>query len=327
MSFFTVSGVAATRVSAARRSRKTATRINPTPVLSQSGGPYERLLTVWQARRAWRAAGFRAILQAFAKTGVRMLFRDAADGSWLAVSQPMHALVSGQMLRAWGAPGFAMPEPFEDVATAAAHHDVGWMEWEAAPTLDPATGRPHVFRAVGARFHAPMWAEGVARATASWGPWVGLLVSRHGSLIYARYDDRHQDHPEDGPAARHYRESQAAVQEALMARIGATEEQVAAASALVAVTDALSLAVCGGIATMGGVGQAPMADGSLAPLSLTEGDGVLAISPWPFRVKEVRLSWRARRFGAGQVWMTEAAMRASLAAAPVEEVTARLVPG
>lgn len=256
-----------------------------------------------------------------------MLFREAADGSWLAVSQPMHALVSGQMLCAWGAPGFALPAPFEDVATAAAHHDVGWMGWEAAPTLDPATGRPHVFRAVGARFHAPMWAEGVARATASWGPWVGLLVSRHGSLIYSHYDDRHQDHPEDGPAARLYRESQAAVQAELMARIGATEAEVATASALVAVTDALSLAVCGGIATMGGVGRAPMPDGSLVPLALEEGDGVLAIAPWPFRVKEVRLSWRGRRFGRGQVWMTETAMRASLAAAPVEEVTARLVPG
>jgi hypothetical protein len=256
-----------------------------------------------------------------------MLFREAADGSWLAVSQPMHALVSGQMLRAWGAPGFARPDPFEDVAIAAAQHDVGWMGWEAAPTLDPATGRPHVFRAVGARHHAPMWAEGVARATASWGPWVGLLVSRHGSLIYSRYDDRHQDHPEDGPAVRHYRESQAEVQAKLMALTGASQAQVETASALVAVTDALSLAVCGGIETMGGVGQAPMEDGSLAPLSLTEGDGVLAISPWPFALPEVRLSWHGRRFAAGQKWMTETAMRASLAAAPSTALSARLVPG
>ncbi len=256
-----------------------------------------------------------------------MLIRDLLDGAWLAVSQPMHALVSGQMLRAWGAPGFALPEPFEDVVTAAAQHDVGWMGWEAAPTLDPATGRPHVFRAVGARLHAPMWADGVARATANWGPWVGLLVSRHGSLIYARYDDRHQDHAEDGPAARHYRESQAVVQAALMERIGATPAQAETASALVAVVDALSLAVCGGIATMGGVGQAPMADGTLAPLALMEGDGVLAISPWPFAVAEVRLSWHGKRFAAGQKWMTETAMRASFAAAPTVALTARLVRG
>jgi hypothetical protein len=255
-----------------------------------------------------------------------MLFRDTADG-WLAVSQPMHALVSGQMLRAWGAPGFARPDPFEEVATAAAHHDVGWMGWEAAPTLDPATGRPHVFRAVGARHHAPMWEEGVRRATASWGPWVGLLVSRHGSLIYSRYDDRHQDDPADGIAVRHYLETQAVRQAALAAAVGATPAEVDRAAALVAVTDALSLAVCGGIATMGGVGLAPMADGSLAALTLTEADGVLAIAPWPFAVPQVALAWRGRRFAAGTRWDDEAAMRADLAAAEVVALAARLVPG
>ena len=256
-----------------------------------------------------------------------MLFRDLPDGSWLAVSQPMHALVSGQMLRAWGAPGFALPDPLEDVATACAQHDVAWMGWEAAPSFDPATGRPHAFRAVGARLHAPMWANGVERALASWGPWVALLVSRHGSLIYSHYDDRHQDHREDAAAARHYRESQAVTQEALIATLGVPIAQVQAASALVAVTDALSLAVCGGIVTMGGVGRAPRADGSLVELNLTEREGELAIAPWPFRVPGVSLSWRARRFAPGTRWADAAAMRNGLAAAPDLGLEARLVPG
>ena len=256
-----------------------------------------------------------------------MLFREAADGSWLAVSQPMHALVSGQMLRAWGAPGFALPDPLEDVATACAQHDVAWMGWEAAPSFDPATGRPHVFRAVGARFHAPMWAEGVERALASWGPLVALLVSRHGSLIYSHYDDRHQDHPEDGAAARHYRESQAVKQAGLIAALGLPMAQVEAASALVAVTDALSLAVCGGIVTMGGIGRAPRADGKLVELALAEREGELAIAPWPFRVPRVALSWRARHFAPGTRWADATAMRAGLTAAPDLHLTATLVPG
>ncbi len=256
-----------------------------------------------------------------------MLFRDMADGSWLAVSQPMHALVSGQMLRAWGAAGFARPDPFEDVATAAAQHDVAWMGWEASPSFDAGTGRPHAFRAVGARFHAPMWAEGVQRALASWGPWVALLVSRHGSLIYARYEDRHQDHPDDAPAARHYRETQAALQQGLIADLGVPMPVVEAASALVAVTDALSLAVCGGIATMGGVGHAPLAGGGSVALTLREQEGVLAISPWPFAVPAVPLAWRGRRFAPGTRWADEGAMRAGLAAAPDVALPARLVPG
>ena len=40
-----------------------------------------------------------------------------------------------------------------------------------------------------------------------------------------------------------------------------TEAQLEAAAALVAVTDALSLAACGGIATLGWSGMAPLAGG------------------------------------------------------------------
>jgi hypothetical protein len=256
-----------------------------------------------------------------------MLFRDLPDGGWLAVTQPMHALVSGQMLRAWGAPGFARPAPFEDVATACAQHDVAWLGWETAPSFDPATGRPHPFRMVGAARHAPMWAEGVRQATAAWGPWVGLLISLHGSRIYSAYNDRHRTSPEDLAATEAYRRGQGAIQAELQARIGATDAEVATASALVAVTDALSLAACGGIVTLGGAGEAPREDGSLAQLTLVEGDGVMSVSPWPFATAEVRLEWTARRFAPGTRWPDEATMQAAMAAAPFERVAARLVPG
>jgi hypothetical protein len=255
-----------------------------------------------------------------------MLFRDLPDGSWLAVSQPMHALVSGQMLRAWGAVGFAAADPFEEVATACAQHDVAWMGWEAAPTLDPATGRPTQFRQVGAKDHAPMWAEGVRRAIAAWGPWVGLLVSRHGSRIYAAYSDRHRVSEADAEAAETYQREQGALRRDLMAALGITEAQMETAAALVAVTDALSLAACGGIATLGWSGMAPLADGGEVPLKLEEGDGVMTVSPWPFATAEVRLSWTARRFGKDARWTDAAAMRRDLAAAPVERIAARLVP-
>jgi hypothetical protein len=262
-----------------------------------------------------------------ARRRLTMLFRDLPDGSFLAVSQPMHALVSGQMARAWGAPGFAKPEPFEEIATACAQHDVAWMDWEAAPTLDPATGRPTSFRHVGARNHAPMWAAGVRRAIASWGPWVGLLVSRHGTRIYAAYSDRHRVSPEDAAAAETYQREQGALRAALLAQVGATEAELELAAALVAVTDALSLAACGGIATLGWSGMAPLAGGGEVPLKLEEGDGVMTVSPWPFAAAEVPLSWTARRFAPGTRWTDEAAMRRDYAASPAERVTARLVPG
>jgi hypothetical protein len=254
-----------------------------------------------------------------------MLFRDLPDGSWLAVSQPMHALVSGQMLRAWGGAAFLAPDPFEEVATACAQHDVAWMGWEAAPTFDAATGRPTQFRQVFARDHAPMWAEGVKRAIASWGPWVGLLVSRHGSRIYASYQDRHKAGPEDTAAAEVYEREQTALRRDLLALVGATESALEDAAALVAVTDALSLAACGGIETLGWSGLAPLKGGGTVPLKLEQGEGVMTVDPWPFAVEEVRLSWTARRFAPGVRFADAAAMRAGLAAAPVERVTARLL--
>lgn len=261
-----------------------------------------------------------------------MLFRDFPDGSWLAISQPMHALVSGQMLRAWGRPPFLPPDPFEEVATACAQHDVAWMGWEAAPSLDPATGRPTLFHHLGARVHAPMWAEGVERAIAAWGPWVGLLVSRHGSRIYAAYHDRHRaagtgaGADADAEAVAAYQRDQAALRARLMAAVGATDRQVEDAAALVAVTDALSLAACGGIVTLGWTAMAPLAGGGTVPLRLEEGEGVMTVDPWPFLGDQVVLRWTARHFAPGTRFADVAAMRAGLAAAPFVPVTARLLP-
>jgi hypothetical protein len=262
-----------------------------------------------------------------------MLFRDFPDGSWLAISQPMHALVSGQMLRAWGRPPFLAPDPFEEVATACAQHDVAWMGWEAAPSLDPATGRPTLFHHLGARVHAPMWAEGVERAIAAWGPWVGLLVSRHGSRIYAAYQHRHRaagagaGADADAAAVAAYQSDQAALRARLAAASGATDRQVEDAAALVAVTDALSLAACGGVDTLGWTPQAPLAGGGTVPLRLREhGQDMMTVDPWPFLGAEVVLHWTARHFAPGTRFTDAAAMRAGLAAAPFVPVTVRLLP-
>ena len=256
-----------------------------------------------------------------------MLFRDLPGGDWLAITQPAHALVSGQMLRAWGAAGFARPDPLEEVTTAAAQHDVAWMGWETAPTLDPGTGRPHLFRRVGARQHAPMWAAGVELALQAWGPWVALLLSRHGSLIYTRYGDRHRMAPEDAAAADHYLETQGAMQRGWAAALRAPAAQVERNGALVAVVDALSLAVCGELPVPGQAGEAPLEAGGTAALRVDErGDGAFVVDPWPFAVPAVVLTYPARRFKAADRWAEEGAMRAALAAAPWEMVSARLVP-
>src|SRR3954471_23828161 len=123
-----------------------------------------------------------------------MLFRDQPDGPALAISQLTHAWISGQLLRAWNV---HLDAP---LLLAAEQHDIAWMDWETAPSFNPQSGRPHLFREIGAAVHAPMWTQGVQRALAAWGSHVALLVSRHGSVIYGRYTDRHRVAEVDGNA-------------------------------------------------------------------------------------------------------------------------------
>jgi hypothetical protein len=105
-----------------------------------------------------------------------MLFRTQGPDV-IAISQPMHAWVAGQLLKAWNE---ALAEP---VLLAAEQHDLGWLDWEVAPSFDETTGRPHLFRDIGASVHAPMWAAAVDRAQGAWGAHVALLISRHGGVI------------------------------------------------------------------------------------------------------------------------------------------------
>ena len=68
-----------------------------------------------------------------------MLIRDAGD-HWLAITQPAHALLAGEVARAWGNAAVARPDPFAEVCLGAEQHDVAWAEWDLAPAA--ARARP-----------------------------------------------------------------------------------------------------------------------------------------------------------------------------------------
>src|SRR3546814_16632695 len=68
-----------------------------------------------------------------------MLFRRDGDET-IAITQPSHAWLSGQIVRAWGNDVFAKPVPVEDVCLGAELPDIGWSDWDAAPPLNAATG-------------------------------------------------------------------------------------------------------------------------------------------------------------------------------------------
>lgn len=235
-----------------------------------------------------------------------MLFSDHAR-AWaervLAISQPEHALVSGQILAAWGRP------LDERVVLAAGQHDIAWLDWEMAPTFDSQTGRPREFRSIGAADHAPMWERGVDRALAAWGRRVALLVSRHGSTIYRRFNDRHRSAAGPGlladeRAAGDYLARHQRRQDEWMMALGLGAAEVAHDAELIAFADTLSLILCGALPV-----SAPL-DIAHHPIMLSvEADGSFGLDPWPFREDRLRFEIEARPLPETGRFPDEGAMR------------------
>jgi hypothetical protein len=248
-----------------------------------------------------------------------MLFRTQPSGS-LAISQLTHAWISGQILRAWGQP---LAEP---LLLAAEQHDIGWLDWEVAPSFNPETGLPHLFQDVGASTHAPMWQRGVERALGAWGSYVALLISRHGGVIYRRFTDRHRLAEADAAAARHYLEAQAPIEADWAGKLGLDASMLKAHSTLVALVDTLSLALCGELKAPLDI-EASVGNGDIEMLHLSERPGhpfEFVLSPWPFAVDVIDVEGPARPLPAEGRFADEAAMRHWLAASERRTFTARL---
>ena len=81
-----------------------------------------------------------------------MLLRPDGDDV-IAIGQPAHAWLSGQLARAWREPF----EPWEEVCLAAEQHDVGMAAWERRPTLNPQTGLPRSFMQLTLAEHLEIW--------------------------------------------------------------------------------------------------------------------------------------------------------------------------
>jgi hypothetical protein len=250
-----------------------------------------------------------------------MLFRDQPSGA-LAISQLTHAWISGQILRAWDG------NLSETLLLAAEQHDIGWMDWEAEPTFNAETGRPHLFREIGASAHAPMWTRGVRRAVGAWGTHVALLISRHGGVIYRRYTDRHRVSEADAAAAQNYLNTQAPIETAWSRALGLKAAELETETALLAFSDTLSLALCGELKTPLNL-EAPDRDGNALTIRVAERPGRsfdFAVSPWPFRVNELVVEGEARPLPSAGRFSDEGAMKTWLALPERVNFSARLSP-
>ena len=229
-----------------------------------------------------------------------MLLREDGDAV-VCIGQPAHAWLSGQLARAWA---LEEVEPWEEVCLAAEQHDVGMAGWDAAPELNPETGRPFHFTELPLATHLRLWTAAPHRLVAQ-SRYAALLVSMHGTALYEMRDLSRLSEPEAGGVRAYLDE-----QRDLQARWGAGLDagQVRRNQRLVWIWDFLSLGLC-----LGWEGR------SLEGVELGAG----TISPWPFRERSVVLRTEGRRLEGR--FDDEASMRAALDAAPWVELRFELV--
>jgi hypothetical protein len=225
-----------------------------------------------------------------------MLIRTVGEHA-VVISQPAHAAISGQLARAWGNLRFGAVEPFDDVCLGALLHDIGWIDWEQAPTLNSETGLPDSFLQLSTRVHLDIWKEASRRAS-TFGRYPGLLTSMHFTGLYERFHDYSRDSEDDARDARALVAHELAFQEDTIARLRAdpsmatfaTDDILRRNRGLVAVWDGISLALCHGVTEPRTFRGVP-ATSEEVEITLAPTDGSVSVDPWPFGVE--RLTVRA----------------------------------
>jgi hypothetical protein len=149
---------------------------------------------------------------------VRVLLVDHPDGK-VAVAQPSHAWISGQLARAW----VGDVHPREEVCLAAEQHDIAWTDWEREPAYDPETGYPYTFMSLDMPTKLAMWETGPDGLLAQ-SRYAALLVSMHGSRLYEELD-------------------RSGFERDVRATLDASDEEIARNHRLVWIWDSMSLAL------------------------------------------------------------------------------------
>lgn len=254
-----------------------------------------------------------------------MLLRPDGDAV-IAVGQPAHAWISGQLAGAWGGERFPTPEPRDEVLLAAGQHDGGMAAWDAEPDRDPATGRPYGFMDMPLATHLALWTRAPALMLVQ-SPYAALLVSMHGTALY-EMRDLDALAAREAQAVRAYLDGQRRLQANLREALGVPGDEARHNQRLLWTWDYLSLAIC--LGWVPGVARdVPSVHGG-EDLRLGSGGPAsprperLTLDPWPFRDRLVRLRCDGRRL-AGR-YDDEASLQEALAAAPWVALRWELVP-
>jgi hypothetical protein len=229
------------------------------------------------------------------RTIAGMVLREDGEAV-IAIGQPAHAWVSGQLARAWGNESFPAAEPYEEVCLAAAQHDLGMAAWDADPRVNPETGRPQSFMEMPTEVHLELWTR-APRLALIQSRYAALLVSLHGTLLY-EYRDWSRASTDVRRAVDAYRADQRALQEQLIASLAADRryapyvepDALERNRRLVAAWDAISLMLC--------MRRLPYTVDGPQRFELVGVDDEGAqtrLDPWPFAADRLVVSCEGRR--------------------------------
>lgn len=263
-----------------------------------------------------------------------MVIRERDEG-WFCIPQSQHAELSGQLARAWGNDRFPSPQPLEAVCVAAARHDDGMIEFDADPELDENTGLPRDFMRMPLDLWISCWRRGPSMVAAA-SPYAGLLVCLHGLhlLGYRRLDpgDTH-----GAEAIERFRSDQHELIADFRERAGSEEgvdptglepEAVESNRALIALWDAISLALCmprlPDSFEAAGSSNEPFTLSFAAAAGSGPGPVTVEVDPWPFASAEVSLTAAGRMLRRRHD--DRESLRAELGSATVEVLEFRLAP-
>jgi hypothetical protein len=248
-----------------------------------------------------------------------MLLRNDDDGV-LAIGQPSHAWISGQLARAWGNERFPPPEPFDEVCLAAEQHDVGFATWDLEPTRNPDSGLPYSFMEMRLEEHLGLWSPAPRRLLAQ-SRYAAALVSMHGARLYRRRNLEELT-GDQSAAVREYLEAQQRFQDELS--VDLDRSQLQRNSDLVWTWDFLSLVVCLDW-TPRTARDVPTVETPVDIEITAAGERRVALQPWPFEAGALTVHCEGRRLRGR--YESADQLRAALADARWERIEFELVPG
>jgi hypothetical protein len=214
---------------------------------------------------------------------------------FLAIGQTAHSWISGQLARAWGNKVFSGFQPFEQMCYAAEQHDIGFLEWESAPTLNQATGLPYTFEELPEEVHFGIWHTGISQLR----PvclYASLVVSLHFCNLCARFHHRSPNGNQSASVAfLREQESYQATARTLLQNDPvlerALEDDVLLYHRdLIATWDLFSLQLCRGQFSEFKLPDVPTWRGEKADILLRKIDSaedLWEVDPWPFSVQSL----------------------------------------